>query len=159
MKSKARQLGAIPLLLNLLSTDTLEVQRNACGALRNLSYGRRNDENKKAIRDVRGILVLVGLLREVADAELRDLITGVLWNLSSCEPLKRPIIDDALVVLVNQVIIPLSGWNSAFPEGYSGDIAGHSEAYWSIVFRNASGVLRNVSSANMHVRRCVNVRA
>lgn len=53
--------------------------------LRNLSYGRQNDENKRAIKDAGGIPLLINLLHKSADAEVKELVTGVLWNLSSCE--------------------------------------------------------------------------
>lgn len=52
---------------------------------RNLSYGRQNDENKRAIKDSGGIPLLINLLHKSADAEVKELVTGVLWNLSSCE--------------------------------------------------------------------------
>ena len=160
IKQKARALGAIPVLINLLNQDSLEVLRNACGALRNLSYGRRNDENKKMIQNSGGILCLVNLLRSCNDNELKELITSVLWNLSSCEPLKKPIIDDSLTILVTHIIIPLSGWKYPLNEptyNSSGSLlqssSGPLEMYWSTVFRNASGVLRNVSSAGEYARK------
>ena len=77
------------------------------------------------------------LLRKTQDNDVKELVTGVLWNLSSCDDLKRTIIDEALLVLVNIVIIPHSGWDRA---GQSG------ETHWSTVFRNASGVLRLVET-------------
>ena len=80
-----------------------------------------------------GTNALVRLLRKTQDNEVKELVTGVLWNLSSCDDLKRTIIDEALLVLVNIVIIPHSGWERS---GQSG------ETSWSTVFRNASGVLR-----------------
>lgn len=46
MKQKTRALGGIPPLIELVNQEIPEIQRNACGALRNLSYGRQNDENK-----------------------------------------------------------------------------------------------------------------
>ena len=46
----SRSLGGIPPLIELLNQDIPEIQRNACGALRNLSYGRQNDENKVSER-------------------------------------------------------------------------------------------------------------
>ena len=52
---------------------------------RNLSYGRQNDENKRAIKDAQGIPALVRLLRKTPDNEIKELVTGILWNLSSCE--------------------------------------------------------------------------
>lgn len=52
---------------------------------RNLSYGRQNDENKKAIKSAGGIPALVRLLKRTPENEVKELVTGVLWNLSSCE--------------------------------------------------------------------------
>lgn len=142
-KQKTRSLGGIPPLVMLLSHESPDVYRNACGALRNLSYGRQNDENKRAIKNAGGIPSLINLLRKSADGEVKELVTGVLWNLSSCEDLKRSIIDDGLSVVVNNVIIPHSGW----------DPTSAGETCWSTIFRNASGVLRNVSSAGEYARK------
>ncbi|XP_069693352.1 splicing regulator ARVCF isoform X6 [Periplaneta americana] len=142
-KQKTRSLGGIPPLVMLLSHESPDVYRNACGALRNLSYGRQNDENKRAIKNAGGIPSLINLLRKSSDAEVKELVTGVLWNLSSCEDLKRSIIDDGLSVVVNNIIIPHSGW----------DPTSAGETCWSTIFRNASGVLRNVSSAGEYARK------
>ena len=102
-------------LLFLAGQGAPEIYRNAIGALRNLSYGRQNDENKRAIKNAGGVTALVRLLRKSADNEVKELVTGVLWNLSSCDDLKRSIIDEALLVLVNIVIIPHSGWDPNGP--------------------------------------------
>ncbi|KAM3958836.1 adherens junction protein p120 [Aphomia sociella] len=142
-KQKTRSLGGIPPLVRLVSHESGEVCRNACGALRNLSYGRQNDENKRAIRDAGGIPALMALLCRAADIEVKELVTGVIWNMSSCEDLKQSIINDAAQVIVNKVIIPHSGWHPTNP----------GDTYWSTVFRNASGVLRNASSAGEYARR------
>lgn len=154
MKQKTRALGGIPPLVALLAHDIPEVHRNACGALRNLSYGRQNDENKRAICQARGVPALVRLLRKTPENEIKELVTGILWNLSSCEQLKRPIIDDGLAVLVNYVVIPHSGWNrcGSGPPATSGAV---KDVFWSTVFRNGTGVLRNVSSAGEYARRCL----
>jgi len=144
VKAKTRQLGGIPPLVALLSHEIPEIHRNSCGALRNLSYGRQNDENKRAIKVAGGTNALVRLLRKTGDNEVKELVTGVLWNLSSCDDLKRTIIDEALLVIVNIVIIPHSGWDRAGAGG---------ETHWSTVFRNASGILRNVSSAGDYGRK------
>ncbi|XP_066961448.1 catenin delta-2 isoform X30 [Macrobrachium rosenbergii] len=146
-KQKTRILGGIPPLVALLSHDLPELHRNACGALRNLSYGRQNDENKRAIKDASGIPALVRLLRKTPDNEIKELVTGILWNLSSCEDLKHSIIDDALSVIVSHVIIPCSGWDGGEVERDP-----NVDVWWSTVFKNASGVLRNVSSAGEYAR-------
>lgn len=143
-KQKTRALGGIPPLVKLLSHDSIEVYRNACGALRNLSYGRQNDENKRAVKNCGGIPALINLLRKSNEAEIKELVTGVIWNMSSCEDLKRAIIDDGVATIVSYIVIPHSGWD---PQG------NHSETCWSTVFRNASGVLRNVSSAGEYARK------
>lgn len=143
-KQKTRALGGIPPLVKLLSHESVEVYRNACGALRNLSYGRQNDENKRAIKNAGGIPALINLLRRTNEAEIKELVTGVIWNMSSCEDLKRNIIDDGVSTIVTYIIIPHSGWD---PQG------NHGETCWSTVFRNASGVLRNVSSAGEYARK------
>ncbi|XP_056646026.1 catenin delta-2 isoform X1 [Diorhabda sublineata] len=143
-KQKTRALGGIPPLVKLLSHDSIEVYRNACGALRNLSYGRQNDENKRAIKNAGGIPALISLLRRSNEVDIKELVTGVIWNMSSCEDLKRNIIDDGVATIVTYIIIPHSGWD---PQG------NHGETCWSTVFRNASGVLRNVSSAGEYARK------
>lgn len=63
-------------MVDLLDHKVLEVQKNACGALRNLVYGKSMDENKIAVRNAGGIPALLRLLRKTVDAEVRELITG-----------------------------------------------------------------------------------
>ncbi|XP_066519445.1 catenin delta-2 isoform X2 [Hoplias malabaricus] len=148
IKAEIRRQGGIPLLVDLLDHRMAEVHRSACGALRNLVYGKANDDNKIALKNCGGIPALVRLLRKTSDVDIRELVTGVLWNLSSCDALKMPIIQDALAVLTNTVIIPLSTW----------DVSPHQEdrklqMHTSQVLRNATGCLRNVSSAGEEARR------
>ncbi|XP_069709580.1 catenin delta-2 isoform X6 [Phaenicophaeus curvirostris] len=148
IKAEIRRQGGIQLLVDLLDHRMTEVHRSACGALRNLVYGKANDDNKIALKNCGGIPALVRLLRKTTDLEIRELVTGVLWNLSSCDALKMPIIQDALTVLTNAVIIPHSGWeNSPLQDDHK--IQLHS----SQVLRNATGCLRNVSSAGEEARR------
>ncbi len=42
----SRDLGGIPKLVDLLSSDVPEIQKNACGCLKNLAFGKENDLNK-----------------------------------------------------------------------------------------------------------------
>ncbi|KAG7455424.1 hypothetical protein MATL_G00256640 [Megalops atlanticus] len=148
IKAEIRRQGGIQLLVDLLDHRMAEVHRSACGALRNLVYGKANDDNKIALKNCGGIPALVRLLRKTADVEIRELLTGVLWNLSSCDALKMPIIQDALAVLTNTVIIPHSGWEAS-PHREDRKLHLHS----SQVLRNATGCLRNVSSAGEEARR------
>ncbi|XP_027025080.1 catenin delta-2b isoform X1 [Tachysurus fulvidraco] len=148
IKSEIRRQGGIQLLVDLLDHRMSDVHRSACGALRNLVYGKANDDNKIALKNCGGIPALVRLLRKTTDVEIRELLTGVLWNLSSCDALKMPIIQDALAVLTNTVIIPHSGWDSS-PLQDERKLHLHS----SQVLRNATGCLRNVSSAGEEARR------
>lgn len=60
-----------------------EVHRSACGALRNLVYGKANDENKVALKNCGGIPALVRLLRKTGDVEIRELVTGTACVTSS----------------------------------------------------------------------------
>ncbi|XP_031419031.1 catenin delta-2b isoform X5 [Clupea harengus] len=147
-KAEIRRQGGIQLLVDLLDHRMTDVHRAACGALRNLVYGKANDDNKIALKNCGGIPALVRLLRKTTDVEIRELLTGVLWNLSSCDALKMPIIQDALAVLTNTVIIPHSGWDTS-PHQDDRKLHLHS----SQVLRNATGCLRNVSSAGEEARR------
>ncbi|XP_063075091.1 catenin delta-2b isoform X2 [Engraulis encrasicolus] len=148
IKAEIRRQGGIQLLVDLLDHRMTDVHRAACGALRNLVYGKANDDNKIALKNCGGIPALVRLLRKTTDVEIRELLTGVLWNLSSCDALKMPIIQDALAVLTNTVIIPHSGWDNS-PHQDDRKLHLHS----SQVLRNATGCLRNVSSAGEEARR------
>ncbi|CAL8321496.1 unnamed protein product [Merluccius merluccius] len=147
-KVEVCRLGGIKHLVDLLDHKVLEVQKNSCGALRNLVYGKALDENKTAVRNAGGVPALLRLLRKTVDAEVRELVTGVLWNLSSCDALKMTIIRDALTTVTNTVIIPHSGWSSAALDD-DHKLKFHS----SLVLRNTTGCLRNLSSAGEEARR------
>ncbi|KAJ7392242.1 hypothetical protein OS493_013620 [Desmophyllum pertusum] len=138
VKVKVRELGGIPILVRLLDHDLEEIHRSAAACLRNLSYSKARDENKLAIAECYGIEALV-----------KEVVLGVLWNLSSCEDLKLRILEICLIVMVTIIIIPYSGWSRAAADS----TAPLPSIKWSTVFRNASGVLRNVSSAGPEARR------
>ncbi|XP_037830995.1 ARVCF delta catenin family member b isoform X4 [Kryptolebias marmoratus] len=147
IKKDVRQLKGIPVLVGLLDHPKSEVHRKACGALRNISYGKDN-ENKVAIKNCDGIPALIRLLRKTNDMEVRELITGTLWNLSSYESLKMVIINHGLQTMTNEVIIPHSGW-----EHEPNEDSKPRDAEWTTVFKNTSGCLRNVSSDGAEARR------
>lgn len=147
IKKEVRQLKGIPILVGLLDHPKPEVHRKACGALRNISFGKDN-ENKVSIKNCDGIPALIRLLRKTNDMEVRELITGTLWNLSSYEPLKMVIINHGLQTLTNEVIIPHSGW-----ENEPNEDSKPRDAEWTTVFKNTSGCLRNVSSDGAEARR------
>lgn len=62
--------------MDLLDHRMTEVHRSACGALRNLVYGKANDENKVTLKNCGGIPALVRLLRKTGDVEIKELVTG-----------------------------------------------------------------------------------
>ncbi|KAJ7409699.1 Plakophilin-1 [Pitangus sulphuratus] len=66
----------------------------------------------------------------------------LLWNLSSTDELKEELIQEALPVLTDCVIIPFSGWSD-------GSCNRTREIIDPEVFFNATGCLRNLSSADM----------
>ncbi|XP_058267201.1 splicing regulator ARVCF isoform X3 [Hemibagrus wyckioides] len=152
VKQDVRQLHGIPILVGLLDHPKPEVYRKACGALRNISFGR-DHFNKVAIKNSDGIPTLLRLLRKTNDMEVRELVTGTLWNLSSHEPLKMVIINHGLQTLTDEIIIPHSGLR-----GDPNDPSRPGAPEWTTVFKNTSGCLRNVSSdgaeARQQMREC-----
>ncbi|KAL2087716.1 hypothetical protein ACEWY4_016544 [Coilia grayii] len=147
VKQEVRQLRGVPVLVGLLDHPKAEVHRKACGALRNISFGK-DHLNKVAIRNCDGIPALIRLLRKSNDMEVRELVTGTLWNLSSHEPLKMVVINHGLQTLTNEIIIPHSGWSTEPP-----DPTKPRESDWTTVFKNTSGCLRNVSSDGAEARQ------
>ncbi|KAM6976385.1 splicing regulator ARVCF isoform 2-T2 [Tautogolabrus adspersus] len=152
IKQEVRQLNGVPILVELLDHPKAEVHRKACGALRNISYGKDHN-NKMAIKNCDGIQALVRLLRKSSSMEVKELVTGTLWNLSSHEPLKLMVINNGLQTLTDEIIIPHSGWRRD-----SADPSKLLSAEWTTVFKNTSGCLRNVSSdgaeARQRLREC-----
>ncbi|XP_072182312.1 uncharacterized protein [Diadema setosum] len=148
VKTKTREYGGIQPLVGLLGNPLPEIHRSACGSLRNLSFGKMHEENKVKIKGNGGIPALARLIRTSDDPETKELAAGTLWNLSSSEPLKKSIMEDALVVLLSYILIPESGWkpsgNSPFKD---------EGTPWSKTLINATGCLRNISSAGLEARR------
>ncbi|XP_058484610.1 plakophilin-3-like isoform X2 [Solea solea] len=136
-KNQVRVLHGIPALVQLFTSDNQEVQRYATGATRNLIY--ENADNKMALIDAGGLTCLIGVLSE-PDEELRKIITGVLWNLSSRDNLKEKLCRDALAELTDNVLIPLSNSLPLSPSERD-------------IFYNTTGCFRNLSSVNERTRQ------
>ncbi|XP_038675965.1 plakophilin-1-like isoform X2 [Scyliorhinus canicula] len=132
-KTEIYRLGAIPHLISLLGIKNDNVQQSVCGALRNAVY--KNTTNKLEVKKYGGIKQILQLLQETRDPETQKQITGLLWNLSSCENLKEDLINVGLPVLTESVIIP-----------YASEEHGNKTTDYEI-FYNATGCLRNLSSA------------
>ncbi|XP_049337154.1 catenin delta-1 isoform X3 [Astyanax mexicanus] len=150
VKSEVRRLKGIPALVSMLDNPKKEVHHSACGALKNISYGRDPD-NKIAIKNCDGIPALVRLLRKTRDQDLTDTITGTLWNLSSHDSVKMEIVDHALHALSDEVMVPHSGWERGNDGGEESCKPRHLE--WETALTNTAGCLRNVSSERIEARR------
>ncbi|KAM8733497.1 catenin delta-1-like isoform 1-T2 [Acanthopagrus schlegelii] len=150
VKSEVRRLKGIPSLVSLLDHPSKDVHHSACGALKNISYGRDQD-NKIAIKNCDGVPALVRLLRKTRDQDLTDTITGTLWNLSSHDSVKMEIVDHALHALADEVIVPHSGWERGSNGGEESCKPRHLE--WETALTNTAGCLRNVSSERSEARR------
>ncbi|KAJ8247732.1 hypothetical protein GJAV_G00249660 [Gymnothorax javanicus] len=148
VKSDVRRLKGIPSLVSLLDHPRKEVHHSACGALKNISYGRDPD-NKIAIKNCDGVPALVRLLRKARDQDLTDTITGTLWNLSSHDSVKMEIVDHALNALSTEVMVPHSGWERGDEE----ESCKPRHLEWEQSLTNTTGCLRNVSSERSEARR------
>ncbi|TMS08638.1 Armadillo repeat protein deleted in velo-cardio-facial syndrome-like protein [Larimichthys crocea] len=148
IKQEVRQLNGVPMLVELLDHPKPEVHRKACGALRNISYGKDHN-NKMAIKNCDGIQALVRLLRKCSSMEVKELVTGTLWNLSSHEPLKMMVINNGLQTLTDEIIIPHSGWRKD-----SVDPSKQMSAEWTTVFKNTSGCLSRWKIASASCETC-----
>lgn len=151
IKADVRELGGIPPLVRLLDHPELDVQLNACGALRNLSFGSNNDANKIEIKKCEGVPAVVRLVRSTDDPAIRAQATGTLWNLSAHPDLKGQLLELGLEPLVNMIIIPY-----AESVGRGGKA---SNVDMIDLFTNAVGVVRNLSStasteSRKRIREC-----
>lgn len=143
-RRKVYSLGGIPKLLQLLNSENEDIQRAACSALRNLVF--EDNDNKLEVCELKGIPVLLRLLKQTRDLETKKQITGLLWNLSSNDQLKSILIREALQTVTENIIIPYSGWT----EGDYPKIDALSDPD---IFYNATGCLRNMSSAGPEGRK------
>ncbi|XP_077426187.1 catenin delta-1 isoform X2 [Vanacampus margaritifer] len=152
VKSEVRRLKGIPALVSMLDNPNKEVHYAACGALKNISYGKDPD-NKIAIKNCDGVPALIRLLRKTHDQDLTDLITGTLWNLSSHDSVKMEIVDHALHALSDEVMVPRSGWERGSNGGGGEENCKPRHLEWETALTNTAGCLRNVSSERSEARR------
>eukprot|EP00794_Sanderia_malayensis_P016932 gene16932-18639_t len=148
-KIKIQEMDIIPILVELLKHENEDVHRNAAGALKNLSYGKFLDDNKTAIQNCNGIPACVKLLYATRYLEVREYVTGILYNLSSALQCRAELLDESVEAVAVLIVIPLSGWQkSLYLDGRL-----PSAVLWSTVLRNSIGVLRNTSAAGIEGRR------
>lgn len=101
-----------------------------------------------AVMEADGVRQLSEVLRTTHDASVKDEATAALWNLSSADPLKPVILESATEILSQQVIAPVI--HAVQQNGASQDPSRH---FNSTLFKNSTGVLRNVSAASQNARR------
>ncbi|KAJ8393566.1 hypothetical protein AAFF_G00060390 [Aldrovandia affinis] len=142
-KQEVFQLNGIPALVALLRSSSPQVAQTAAAALRNLVF--KHAANKQEVQQCAGISEALGLLRNTSSAETQKQLSGLLWNLSSADSLKPELIEKALPVLTESVVVPFTCWsdssasNNVDPE----------------VFYNATGCLRNLSCAKEGERQAM----
>ncbi|XP_070709866.1 plakophilin-2 [Pempheris klunzingeri] len=145
-KKKVYYLSGIGKLLQLLHSDNEEVQRTAAGALRNVVY--QSSENKMEVKESDGLATTLKALKSNRDLETRRELTGLLWNLSSHDLLKERLSREALSVLTKSVLVPSSGISEG--ENPKDELLADAD-----VFHNATGCLRNLSSAGPDGRKAM----
>ncbi|XP_041832883.1 plakophilin-2 isoform X2 [Melanotaenia boesemani] len=139
-------LHGIEKLMQLLDNSSEEVQRVTAGALRNVVY--QSSKNKMEVKDKDGLAIILNALANSQDMETRRQLTGLLWNLSSHDLLKERFPRQAVHVLTKSVLVPSSGISEG--ENPKDELLADSDAFY-----NATGCLRNLSSAGPDVRKAI----
>ncbi|KAJ8261631.1 hypothetical protein GJAV_G00156500 [Gymnothorax javanicus] len=137
-------LHGVPKLIGLLKEDDEQMQTAVAGALRNIVY--ESDDNKMEVKDSGGIAAALELLKKSRSIEIRKQLSGLLWNLSSNDFLKEQLSKEAPEALTKSVLIPCSGIYEG--ENPKDDMMAHPD-----IFFNATGCLRNMSSAGPEGRK------
>ncbi|XP_054480645.1 plakophilin-2 [Anoplopoma fimbria] len=145
-KKMVYYLRGIAKLLHLLCNDNEEVQCVAAGALRNVVY--QSSENKMEVKENDGLATILQTLKSSRNLEARRELTGLLWNLSSHDLLKECLSREVLLVLTQSVLVPSSGLSEG--ENPKHELLADAEA-----FHNATGCLRNLSSAGPDGRKAM----
>lgn len=128
--------GAIPVLVSLIRYHDTRVQITVLGALKNLSFGRTMDDNKHTIASDNNLTEIMMALKNSRVAEVRELLTALLWNLSSCEALKLKMMKACLHDLVQIVMVTYTGWNT---EESREPTARPQRVTWNAELKNTTG--------------------
>ncbi|KAI9530677.1 hypothetical protein NQZ68_000167 [Dissostichus eleginoides] len=142
-KQEVFEMGGIPTLVTLLRSDNPGVSQAAAGALRNLVF--KDQANKLEVQHCGGIAKALQLLKESDSTETQKQITGLLWNLSSADELKKELIATALPALTENVVEPFTCWSD---KSTNNNI--HPDVFYS-----ATGCLRNLSSGKKKDREAM----
>ncbi|KAL0962977.1 hypothetical protein UPYG_G00347930 [Umbra pygmaea] len=145
-KKMVYYLHGIPKLIRLLLSDNEDLEQTGAGALRNVVF--ESVENKMEVKDNGGVTPILTLLRRSRDVETRRQLTGLLWNLSSHDLLKEGLSREALDVLTKSVLVPCSGLSEG--ENPKDDMLADPDTFY-----NATGCLRNLSSAGPEERKAM----
>lgn len=140
-KEEVLKLNGIPPLVALLRSPNAAVSQTSSAALRNLSF--KNNKSKEEIQLCGGITQIVALLKDTDSVEIQKQVTGLLWNLSSADSLKPDLLNSALPVLMERVVLPYT----TGPNRTAGN-SPHPE-----VFCHATECLRNLSSVGQNNRK------
>ncbi|KAJ8007156.1 hypothetical protein DPEC_G00114620 [Dallia pectoralis] len=143
-------LHGIPKLIRLLQNDSEDVERIAAGALRNVVF--ESVEHKMEVKDSGGVAPILSLLRRSRDIDTRRQVTGLLWNLSSHDLLKDHLSREGLEILTTSVLVPCSGLSEG--ENPKDDMLADPDTFY-----NATGCLRNISSAGPEARKAMRLCA
>uniref|UniRef100_A0A8C2ZJ22 Plakophilin 1 n=2 Tax=Cyclopterus lumpus TaxID=8103 RepID=A0A8C2ZJ22_CYCLU len=142
-KQEVFQLGGIPALVALLRSPNPGVNQATAGALRNLVF--KDQDNKLEVQHCGGIAKSLQLLKETDSTETQKQITGLLWNLSSSDALKKELIATALPALTENVVVPFTCWSDNCAKNNI-----HPDVFYS-----ATGCLRNLSCSQEKERRAM----
>ncbi|XP_026182829.1 plakophilin-2 [Mastacembelus armatus] len=145
-KKMVFDLHGIEKLVQLLCSDSEEVQCVAAGALRNVVC--QSGKNKMEVKKNDGLAVILGTLKSSHDVETRRQLTGLLWNLSSHDLLKEGLIKEGLPILTQSVLVPCSGLSEG--ENPKDELLADAD-----VFHFTTGCLRNLSSAGPDGRKAM----
>lgn len=132
--------------MTLIRHQDTKVQITVLGALKNLSYGRATDDNKHMIASDHSLTEIMMALKNSRVSEVRELLTALLWNLSSCEALKLKMMKACLHDLVQIVMVVYTSWNT---EDAREPAARPHRIVWNAELKNTTGKYIQTYSVNV----------